>query len=395
MDCKQMRELLTAYLDGEVTLQEKAQIEAHLSGCSKCQAELEALSATRTSLRGLMKSTAEEVYPSPQIWEQVQSRLDTKGSWLDGVRRLLPKKTWQLAAVTATVVIIAVVASIWQFGGVGQEPPVSKPAPTPAPTPAPAPAPTPSPAPGPTIYIQADASMNKDSYLLGEEIIIEFSFRNVTSDPFEIDPFPPLIEISHHGELLRPFPPGETSKSLDSDEVATYVLTWDQTDEQEQQVPYGSYSISLGEIRLGDHTMSLHLSGSRQFLILPAEGVIEKTIEMHESITTNGITFILNRVELSATGMELYAFNTPPGYSLPPGQPGPAPSFWMHAEAEYSLDGGPAIQAGPSGIGFLEDGMIHSWTKLDPVSKGTKEMAFVVTRLGDREGPWEFHIPLE
>ena len=38
----------------------------------------------------------------------------------------------------------------------------------------------------------------------------------------------------------------------------------------------------LGDIKLGDRTMSLHLSGTRQFLILPAEGVIEKTLEIKQ-----------------------------------------------------------------------------------------------------------------
>jgi len=232
--------------------------------------------------------------------------------------------------------------------------------------------------------------------LPGEDIIIEFSFKNVTSEPFQIDPFPPLIQISHHGEVLRSFPSGEAIKTLESDEVVTYMLTWDQNDEQGQQVPYGNYYIKLGHIKLGDRTMSLHLSGTRQFLILPAEGVIEKTIEMNESRTVGGITIALNRVELTATGMEVYAFNMPPDYRLSERLQPPPPEFMkLHAEAEYSLDGGPVTKAGPSGIGFLEDGMRHSWTHLDPVPKGTREITFVITKLGDWEGPWEFKISLE
>jgi hypothetical protein len=263
-------------------------------------------------------------------------------------------------------------------------------------TPVAEPEPTPSPAPGPTRYIEAGASMNKDTYLTGEDVVIEFSFRNVTSEPFQIDPFPPLIQISHHIEVLRSFTPGEVIKALAPDEVVTYILTWNQTDEQGQQVPYGNYYIKLGDIKLGDRTMSLSLSGTRQFLILPVEGVIEKTIEMNESRTIDGIPITLKYLELTATGMEVYAFNTPPDYYLSERPQPPPPEFMkLHAEAEYSLDGGPVIEAGPSGIRFLEDGMRHSWTHLDPVPKGTKEITFVITKLGSWEGPWEFKIPLE
>ena len=117
MNCKGICELLTAYLDGEVTPEEKAYIEMHLRGCPQCRTELEALTATQASLRGALKSMAEEVTPSVQAWEKVRARLEKKSSWLDGLHRLLTSKTWQVATVTAAVVLIAVVAVVWQFGG--------------------------------------------------------------------------------------------------------------------------------------------------------------------------------------------------------------------------------------------------------------------------------------
>lgn len=225
---------------------------------------------------------------------------------------------------------------------------------------------------------------------------MNFAFQNVAAEPFQIDPFPPLIQISHQDEVWRSFPPGEAVKTLEPDEVTTYTLAWNQSDEQGQQVPYGNYYIKLGHIKLGDRTMSLSLSGTRQFLILPAQGVIEKTIELNESRTVDGITITLNRVELTAAGMKVYAFNTPLDYYLSERPQPPPPEFMkLHAEAEYSLDGGSWQKAGPSGIGFLEDGMRHSWTHLDPVPKGTKQITFVITKLGDWEGSLEFKIPLD
>ena len=36
-----------------------------------------------------------------------------------------------------------------------------------------------------------------------------------------------------------------------------------------------------------------------------------------------------------------------------------------------------------------------SWKHLDPVPKGTEEITFVITKLGDIEGPWEFKMLLK
>jgi anti-sigma factor RsiW len=81
MSCKEICELLTAYLDGEVTPEEKAYVEAHLPGCPQCHAELEALSVTQVSLRGVLKSMADEVSPSTEAWEKVRAQLESWRLW--------------------------------------------------------------------------------------------------------------------------------------------------------------------------------------------------------------------------------------------------------------------------------------------------------------------------
>ncbi len=405
MNCKDIYELLIAYLDGEVSMEERANIEAHLHRCPQCRAELEELSATQSGLRNALKVTSEEVSPSPQAWEKVQARLEKKDSWLSGLHRLLTGKTWQVATVTAAVVVIAAIAVIWQFGGVGQAPPeVPMPVPAPAPTPVPAPIPVPTPthAPGPMRFIEADASIDKDSYLPGEDIVIDFSFNNVMDEPFQLDPFPPLIEIMRPrpSEPVRSFSAGAGSKSLEPGEVVNYTLTWDQRDDQGQQVDYGYYHLKLGDVRLGDRSMSLGFGRLVQVLILPTDGVMEKDIEVNESRTVNSISFTLEKIELTASGAKFYAFNIPRDYS-PPQSPGSlaAPQFMMlHAYAGYRLDGGPVRDIGWSGIRFLDEGMRHSWDHpdLSPIPKGSRELTFIITRLGDNwEGPWEFKIPLE
>jgi len=46
-------ELLSAFLDGEITAAERSRVMDHLTGCSECRAELESLNGARTALRSL------------------------------------------------------------------------------------------------------------------------------------------------------------------------------------------------------------------------------------------------------------------------------------------------------------------------------------------------------
>ena len=78
MDCKDMNELLTAYLDGEVTSEEREQIQAHISACSGCQKELEALAAIQRDLRQALEVTAAQAAPSPQAWAQIRQRIEAE-----------------------------------------------------------------------------------------------------------------------------------------------------------------------------------------------------------------------------------------------------------------------------------------------------------------------------
>lgn len=234
--------------------------------------------------------------------------------------------------------------------------------------------------------------------LPGEAVNIRLSFKNVTTQPFLVDPFPPELRImraSPYDEPVRVFPAGIASRSLNPSEVADYSVVWDQLDNQGQQVDYGYYYLQLGYVRSeSGGTMTLWFTGKR-LLILPAGGAMEKTVTVNQSQTVNGITITLERVELTTAGMNIYAFNTPPGYKLPQGPNLAPPEFMiLHAEAEYSIDGGVTKQAEPSGISFLDDGMRHSWN-MGPVPKTARELTFIITKLGDWEGPWKFIIQLK
>ena len=109
-------------------------------------------------------------------------------------------------------------------------------------------------------------------------------------------------------------------------------------------------------------------------------------------------------MELTTTGMKVYAFNTPPGYKLPQGPMFAPPQFLIGGVAEYGVDGRLMKQAFRSVGKPLEDGLLFHWDEyLDPVPASAKELSFKIVRLGEGtepgdlrfEGPWEFKIPLQ
>jgi hypothetical protein len=261
------------------------------------------------------------------------------------------------------------------------------------PTP-PTPAPTPAPAPGPTPGIMFDTVPDVISPY-GKTADINLSFTNEASEPRTVSPFPPVIKIIELPDVkppaivVRAFPVGNGELVLQPGESASHSVDWDQKNGSGEQVPPGWYSVEV--------TLATVRGSATRVLVLPPEGVMEKTIEVNQSKTVNGITITLERVELTATGMKVYAFNTPPDYNLPQGPMLAPPQFMaLHAFAEYSTDGGVMKQTFPSGIRFLENGMEHTWDEyLDPVPKNAKQLTFRITELGDWQGPWEFEIPLE
>lgn len=288
-----------------------------------------------------------------------------------------------MKAKVLILTIIAITLSCLFAGCAGQ--PAE---PTPAPTPPSPPRTLPR---FPAEFIEMNATTAK-SYLPGEEVVIEFSFKNITDEPFEIDPFPPDIEIigrfRHQDELVCLFPAGTETKSLEPQEVISHTVMWDQRDDQGQPVDCGAYWFRI----MGGGT--LVDAASFVVFILPPEGVMEKTIEVNESQTVNSVTFILEQVRLSAYGAMFIAFNA--DYKLDEDPETPPPPL-KEILAEYSFGGGTreADSACAIGGGSELEGAEYVWKFSVPVPNGTKELTFTITKFGDQEGPWEFHIPLQ
>lgn len=75
MKCEDVSELLTAYLDNEVSSEERDQIKAHLSICQRCCEELKILATIRSGGRQALKVMAAEVASPPESWAAIEQRL--------------------------------------------------------------------------------------------------------------------------------------------------------------------------------------------------------------------------------------------------------------------------------------------------------------------------------
>jgi len=420
MNCKEIYELLTAYLDGEVTPEEKANIDAHLAGCPQCRDEMEGLSETRDNLRSALASMAEEAAPSPQAWEKIRNRLETKesrkGFWLNF--------TLGRVATAATVVAVLVIAVvIWQyggfFGGMGSPPPAPSPAPVPAPTipppvitippspPAPTPTPTPTPPapmPAPPPPFERSVVPEEASYLSGEPIEVKLSLTNISSDVIIMSQYPPEIRVTpwqDHDRILSFRAGGTQPLEIGPGDTITVDFTWNQKDKEGKQVPPGWYAITFRDISITQGDRSTTFNPGAAVLIQYPQGAMQKSFDLNQSQTVNGITVTLERIELTADGSTFYFFYIPPGYTPPPTGPGlplMPPTMSVMAKAEYSV-GGITKYAGTAGFNTKDDGIKLIWGggpgKLDPVPSDAKELIFTITQMSDWEGPWKFRILLE
>ena len=240
-------------------------------------------------------------------------------------------------------------------------------------------------------------------YLPGETVEIELSFTNVTKRTITLNPFPPEIQVKppKEDEVVFSVAAGTKPSEIEPDDTVNLGFVWNQKDKDGKQVPPGWYNVVLKELTITQEglTMRQHMEShiEARLLIQYPQGAMERSLDPNQSETVNGITVTLESVELTSTGMTVYAFNTPPGYTPPQGNLPTSP--FMVALAEYSVDGSAVKQTGPAGFRFLEDRTRFTWETLDPVPSDASELSFRIrmSYAGKPEellGPWEFKIPL-
>ena len=146
-----MRELLSSYIDGEVSDSERRRVERHLAECEECRQELESLRLTVSALRQLPEIQASRSFAVSEIPDPVMGG----EGWVLGVRLAASAAAIVLVGIIlADVTGLAVQSDLSGLAGrfeMADSEPIPRPA-APAPAPAaPAPAPTAAPAPAPAM----------------------------------------------------------------------------------------------------------------------------------------------------------------------------------------------------------------------------------------------------
>ena len=125
MDCKETNSLLTDYLDGEVTPDERKSIQAHLESCPLCRQDLDELAVTLSKVRQSIGILGNVAVPSARLWDdirlkiQIDSRIPIKGghkamvdsnNWLKG---LFSRRTWwKPVAIGATALALVIILTL-------------------------------------------------------------------------------------------------------------------------------------------------------------------------------------------------------------------------------------------------------------------------------------------
>ena len=182
--------------------------------------------------------------PSPAFQSALKSRLLSKlaeaetaietrkrTSLWDSLTGLFRQRTWQAAGVTVAVLVVALVV-VWRAGLFSQGPVVTS--------------------PYPTVAVEATVRIDKETYIIGENVKVNFTFFNKSSETL-LFVVPPAFRIEAlNANIIRSFSAGELTVTLTPDVATSYSVIWDQTDDTGIQVPAGEYQIVIPNVKLGD-----------------------------------------------------------------------------------------------------------------------------------------------
>lgn len=104
---------LLAYLDGELSPQERARLEEHLARCEKCQQELARLQALRASLDATFHAALDPVRMPAAADERIRGRLRERAERRPGQWGLWPRLSLILHIALALLVLIFGAATYW------------------------------------------------------------------------------------------------------------------------------------------------------------------------------------------------------------------------------------------------------------------------------------------
>ena len=120
MNCQKFEDLLSAYLEGELTPEDRHSFNVHLAACPSCASLLAAFRDTREALDGFP-----ELEPSPVLIEKL-STFPRKKRFFRPVIELLLRPALQPVYAASTVLLIALSFVLFHHEGRGIQKAVSR-----------------------------------------------------------------------------------------------------------------------------------------------------------------------------------------------------------------------------------------------------------------------------
>ena len=111
MSHEAIQELLSSYLDGDLSADERGQVDEHLATCEACQQELALLRATLDALHGLPELTAPAGF-ADAVMDRVLAEAPTVGATVVPLRRRLPVLLMAAPAALAAAAVL-MVGMVW------------------------------------------------------------------------------------------------------------------------------------------------------------------------------------------------------------------------------------------------------------------------------------------
>ena len=110
MECKGVQEKLSAYVEGDVSTDEKRRVEQHVNSCQKCRTALEDLKNTGALVRGL-----EEVEPPAWLTEKIMARVRAEEGRKGGIFRKLFYPLHVKVPIEALATVLIAVVAVYVF----------------------------------------------------------------------------------------------------------------------------------------------------------------------------------------------------------------------------------------------------------------------------------------
>ena len=110
-------EMISAYLDGELTVAERGELANHVSTCGRCAAELEGLQSVRAAVRALpVLEMPSDIYPSLGHEAEVIPLYRNRGVWVGAAAAMVALVIAVAALVTPPAASVTIDELSSRFG---------------------------------------------------------------------------------------------------------------------------------------------------------------------------------------------------------------------------------------------------------------------------------------